>query len=139
MWSLPYEDLLREWGQSRNKLSDILGQEVLCASVPGGYHSRGVGQAVAESGYDTLFTSEPTTVVSMIDGCRIYGRYTVRRHTSAANVGAIAAGARWSRWKQTAGWAATKAAKRVIGKRYLRLRRGLLDLGTPASHSNAER
>jgi peptidoglycan/xylan/chitin deacetylase (PgdA/CDA1 family) len=127
MWKLSEELLLREWTESRKRLSELLGYEVTIASVPGGYYTPRVAAVAAASGYRVLFTSEPTTKVSNVDGCRVFGRYTARRNTSASAVAAIAAGATWDRWRQAGMWAATKAAKRVAGKWYLPLRNALLE------------
>lgn len=127
MWKLSSDKLLREWKDSRMRLSDVVGTEVTVASVPSGYYSARVAAAAATAGYRVLFTSEPTTRIAVVRGCRVLGRYTVRRHIPAFEVAAIAGGARWNRWKQFAMWTATKTAKRVAGKWYLPLRRVLLN------------
>jgi hypothetical protein len=127
MWKLSEQLLLQEWTESRKRLSELLGHEVANASVPGGYYTPRVAAAAATSGYQVLFTSEPTMSISNVDGCRVFGRYTARRNTSASEVAAIAAGAKWDRWRQSGMWAATKAAKRVTGKWYLPLRNALLE------------
>jgi hypothetical protein len=99
---------------------------VTVASVPGGYYAKAVASAAAEAGIRVLFTSEPTTSERIVDGCRVVGRYSVRRHTPAGAVGAIAAGDRRYRWQQSMAWATTKAAKKMMGKWYLPLRTVLL-------------
>ena len=127
MWTLSPSVLFREWSESRARLANVLGHEVDVAAVPAGYYSRRVAEAAAASGYRVLFTSEPTASTSVVGTCRVLGRYTVRRHTSASVVGSIAGGDRWPRWKQATAWAATKTAKRVAGKWYLPLRKVVLD------------
>jgi peptidoglycan/xylan/chitin deacetylase (PgdA/CDA1 family) len=127
MWKLSSEELLREWTDSRRRLSNLIGAQVTTASVPGGYYAPRVAAAAAAVGYRVLFTSEPTTSVLIVSGRRVMGRYTVRGHTQASDVAAIAAGARWNRWKQTATWAVAKTAKRVAGRWYLPMRRVVLD------------
>ena len=49
----------REWTDSVKLLSDILGEPVRVASVPGGYYARHVAEPLAEIGVTSLFTSEP--------------------------------------------------------------------------------
>ncbi len=120
--SLRWEELLREWSESCAVLSDIIGERVTVASVPGGYSSHEVCQAAAASGITVLFTSEPTVAAKIVDGCLVMGRYSVRRSTTTAAVAAIASGARGPRWRQAAEWSAKNAAKRVMGRWYLRLR-----------------
>lgn len=48
-----------EWNESLLILSDILGKEIVSASVPGGDISRSVLRSAADSGIKWLFTSEP--------------------------------------------------------------------------------
>jgi len=116
------QDLMREWSESSTVLSDIVGQQVSVASVPGGYYSRPVAQAAAHSGIKVLFTSEPSTGSHMVDGCLVLGRYTVRDTTPAGTVGAIAAGDLSPRFRQAAVWAAKKVVRRIAGRSYVRLR-----------------
>src|SRR5207245_5689020 len=56
-----WEQMLREWVDSRETLRNLLGEDVTVASVPGGYYSPRVAAAAAEAGFSALFTSEPET------------------------------------------------------------------------------
>jgi peptidoglycan/xylan/chitin deacetylase (PgdA/CDA1 family) len=78
MATLTRTDLDREWRQSIDRLSRVLGDAVKVASVPGGYYSREVGESAAAAGIEALFTSEPTAQVEMLNGCRD-GARVVRR------------------------------------------------------------
>ena len=127
MASLRWEELLREWRDSCSLLSDLIGAPTTVASVAGGYYSQKVGQAAAASGIKVLFTSEPTATAQFVNGCRVLGRYTVRRSTPPAVVGAIAAGMKWPRYQQAVTWFVHKVAKTVAGPRYLSARRIVLD------------
>jgi saccharopine dehydrogenase-like NADP-dependent oxidoreductase len=60
MSKLSWAELLREWKESCAKLSDILQEPVVTASVADGYYSRKVGKAAAAAGIQVLFTSEPS-------------------------------------------------------------------------------
>jgi hypothetical protein len=95
--------------------------------VAGGFYSQKVAEAAALSGIKVLFTSEPTMSEKFVEGCRVLGRYSVRRSTPPAVVGAIAAGSKWPRWQQAAVWLMNKAAKRLTGHWYIPLRRIVLD------------
>lgn len=128
MSHLKEDELLREWTDSCGVLSDIIGRPVTIASVAGGYYSRNVGRAAAAAGIEFLFTSEPTTSVTLEDGCAILGRYSIRRSTRASSVAAIAAGEKWPRYRQSAVWFMKKAAKRITGRWFLDIRRMLLAL-----------
>jgi peptidoglycan/xylan/chitin deacetylase (PgdA/CDA1 family) len=119
-------DMLREWRDSRAKLSDILGAEVVAASVPGGFYSRDAARAAAEAGLKVLFTSEPTDKIATVDGCLVAGRYAVQRATPPQIAAALAAGRFLPAARQAALWQAKKLAKRAGGTAYLKLRRALL-------------
>jgi len=118
--------LIEEWTGSRVILEEILGARVTVASVPGGYHSMRVARAAAQCGYRTLFTSEPTSRVREVDGCRVIGRYSIKRGSSAAAAAAVASGRRLPRMRQWIEWNAKKPVKFLGGDLYLTARRLLL-------------
>ncbi|HYM08459.1 MAG TPA: polysaccharide deacetylase family protein, partial [Terriglobales bacterium] len=122
MSGLSKNDLNREWVDSCSLLSDIVGEPVRTASVPGGYYSRNVAEAAAQAGIEVLFTSEPTSTVSAVEGCLVMGRYCIRRGSVASVSGAIAQGDVWQRWRQTVLWTAKKTAKVLTGDLYLVVR-----------------
>ncbi len=114
--------ILDEWRRSRAVLEDLLGEAVTTASVPGGFYSRGVAEAAAEAGIQALFTSEPTSRAWSVAGCRVLGRYSVVRQTSAAEAAALSTGRGWPCLRQALLWNVKKAAKALGGRFYLRLR-----------------
>lgn len=118
--------LLAEWTRSRQSLEDVLGHEVRVASVPGGDFAPQVAEAAAHAGFATLFTSEPTRESRQAFGLTLSGRYTIQRWSSAGTAAGLAAGAWLPCARQTIGWSAKKASKRLGGAQYLRLRRLLL-------------
>jgi hypothetical protein len=122
----PWSDLLYEWKQSTAVLADILGHPVSVAAVPGGDYRPVVARAAAAAGIRTLFTSEPVLGIREVDGCRVLGRLTIHRGTSAEEAAALACGGARFRVRQLASWNAKKAAKAIGGENYLRLRRFLL-------------
>jgi hypothetical protein len=127
MSSLSWNELVREWRDSCAVLTDLVGQAITVASVPGGYHSSRVARAAAACGLNVLFTSEPTVRVSCVDGCQVLGRYGVRPSMSASEVAGITAGARLPRWEQASTWVGKKIAKQVMGEWYIPLRRILVE------------
>jgi peptidoglycan/xylan/chitin deacetylase (PgdA/CDA1 family) len=121
--------LLSEWASSRAALADILGTDVAVGSVPGGAFEERVGEAAAEAGFRTLFTSEPTRAFRISRGLTLIGRFTLHRWTTPATAAAAAAGS-WLPWaRQAALWKTKKLGKRVAGKHYLRLRKIILRHG----------
>lgn len=121
----PREQLLDEWQRSRAVLSEIIGQPVTTASVPGGFYSREVARAAAASGIEILFNSEPTTGLLEVDGCLIVGRYNVYRGMPASDAASLVSSP-LRRWRQSAFWNAKKVAKTIAGPAYKALRRRLL-------------
>jgi peptidoglycan/xylan/chitin deacetylase (PgdA/CDA1 family) len=115
--TLPTAEMRREWRDSRQALEDLLGHPVTTASVPGGYFSRTVANAAAESGIRTLFTSEPTSKLTTAEGCTLLGRFTIRRGHPADMARRFAASplARGGAW---AGWNAKALVKPLLGPSY---------------------
>jgi hypothetical protein len=103
-------------------LTDILGEQVVLASVPNGYYSHMVGEEAAAAGVAVLFTSEPTNKTGRLGSCLIVGRYAMRSSTSATRAAAIAAGDRLPRFAQWLEWQAKGLVKGLAGDRYLQLR-----------------
>jgi peptidoglycan/xylan/chitin deacetylase (PgdA/CDA1 family) len=129
MSSLPHEAICREWRDSRVKLEDVLSAPVTAASVPGGYYSRSVAKAAAESGILMLFTSEPRRSVATVDGLSIVGRFSVTRRTRDGDVISLTSGRHRAALQQRLAWGAKKIAKRIGGEAWLAARRKLFELG----------
>lgn len=121
-----WEQLLREWSASVDRLSEILDERVEVGSVPGGHYSAEVARAAAAAGIKVLFTSEPRMSTWEVDGCLVIGRYSIQRQTPASTAGRLARGRRVARLRQHVVWNTKKAAKAVGGDAYLRGRDSLL-------------
>lgn len=117
------EQLTDEWSKSVATLSDILEENVVVASMPGGYYSKRVVQGASSAGIKVFFTAEPTTRCCYVDGCLVLGRYSVRRWTSAETVEAIASGHLSPRMKQWLIWNSKKIPKALGGESYEKVRR----------------
>jgi peptidoglycan/xylan/chitin deacetylase (PgdA/CDA1 family) len=115
----------REWSMSVDLLSNLLGERVDLASIPGGQYSRQVAEAAAQAGVRALFTSEPTASRRLIDGCLTLGRYAIQQWTAAQTAAAIASGKIAPRARQALLWHAKKMAKAAWGERYLKFRESL--------------
>jgi hypothetical protein len=111
MSEIPSEQLAAEWKDSVAVLSEILGEPVRSASVPGGFYAPRVAEAAAAAGVRALFTSEPTTRVTEVAGCLVLGRYTVYRGLSSEYAGELAAGSRLALTKQQLLWGVKKILK----------------------------
>lgn len=125
--SLTEDQMRREWTESRQRLEQIIGQEVRMASVPlGDLSSRALATAVA-AGYQVVFTSEPVSRVREHEGCRVAGRFTLRRASPASLAAAFASGVPGPAWRQWCGWNARKLLKKVGGSAYLAVRERLFE------------
>ena len=124
-----WTQLLDEWTRSRAVLADVLGEEVIAASVPGGDFSPAVAEAAAAAGFTELFTSEPVLASRQAYGLTLHGRFIVRRWTPPAAAAALAAGDRVACARQAIVWNVKKLGKHVGGGRYLQLRKLILGHG----------
>ena len=125
MASCGLRQIEREWSVSVDLLSDLLGERVDLASIPGGQYSRRVVEAAAQAGVRALFTSEPTVRRRRIAGCLTLGRYAVHRRTAPLTAAAIASGKIIPRVRQALLWQAKKTGKIIGGQRYLQFREAL--------------
>lgn len=116
----------REWRESVARLQDILGSSIEVASVPGGYYGTRVAAAAAAAGIRHLFTSEPVTSVYTVDGCRIYGRYSVHQGVRPQWVGSLIAGDVWPRMQRFVFWNAKKVLKKAGGMAWIAARRRII-------------
>ena len=112
------EQLLHEWQKSLKVLSEILDDEVTIASVPGGFYSRQIAEAAAESGVRILFTSEPVQKIHYVDGCAVVGRFSVKRGMGSRVPVEFVCGNRVRRFRHYAYWNVKKLAKAISGPIY---------------------
>lgn len=110
---IPDQQLADEWRRSVEVLSEILGEQVVSASVPGGFYADRVAKAASATGVRVLFNSEPTTKVGKVEDCFVVGRYTIYRGLSAKYAGEIAAGSSMALARQQFVWGAKKILKTV--------------------------
>jgi len=112
----------REWADSVNCLSDILGEEVGTASIPGGFYSQQVAEAASSSSIRALFTSEPTGRSHMVGNARVFGRYVAWPGMTYDRQAELIQGHYLIRTREHASWMIKKLAKTFGGKAYLKLR-----------------
>jgi hypothetical protein len=118
-----------EWTRSLKILSDMLGEQIDTASVPGGYYSNRVGETAAAAGVRALFNSEPTTAVQAVLGCLVVGRYNLFRGMPPGVSGDLVSVHSAARSRQWHYGNFKKVAKRVAGRPYLAVRQWVLRKG----------
>ena len=84
--------LVDEWTRSRDVISNIVGEAIAVASVPGGDYAPAVAEAAARAGFTQLFTSEPTDHPEHVFGLELRGRFTIYQWTDASTVEGLACG-----------------------------------------------
>ncbi len=116
-----WDQLVAEWAESKAVLEDIIGASVTVGSIPGGYYSRQVALAARTAGLETLFTSEPKAEPLDVDGCRVLGRFTLRRD-SPPDLAALLVGIPHSaRVRQWLAWNGKKVLKKSLGSGYTKI------------------
>jgi len=122
-----WNELVDEWKKSISKLSDIIGEQVNIASVPGGYFSNKVAKAASACGIRVLFTSEPIKKIYYVDKCLVLGRYTLLRGMSPRiSAGLSSRSKSLYQIKQYLYWNIKKSAKLIGGRHYLTIRKLIL-------------
>jgi peptidoglycan/xylan/chitin deacetylase (PgdA/CDA1 family) len=116
------EQLDDEWQRGGEVLSEILGEPIRVASVPGGFYSRAVASSAAEAGIRLLFNSEPVTQSQIVDGCLVLGRFNIMREYAPDRSAALVAGDRQLLMREYLFWNTKKLAKAVLGSLWLKAR-----------------
>ncbi|MCL5743374.1 MAG: polysaccharide deacetylase family protein [Acidobacteria bacterium] len=127
MAALSGEAIYEEWRRSAEELSEVLGEAIETASIPGGYYSRGVAAAAARAGYRFLFTSEPVTEAAHFDDCLVLGRFTARPGYPPEWFTELAAGSQSRILRERLHWDFKKGLKRILGPTWLPIRAWLVD------------
>ena len=128
MSSCSMKELEYEWGKSVNILSDIIGEQIITASVPGGYYSPAVAQAASKSGIKFLFTSEPISKIHKVENCWVINRLTIKRKMKDKHLMKLFTGATIPRLQQWVSWNIKKLAKHLLGEYYLAIRNSAFDI-----------
>jgi peptidoglycan/xylan/chitin deacetylase (PgdA/CDA1 family) len=116
------QQLADEWKRSTDLLSNIIGEPVVTASVPGGFYTKKVATTAAATGIRILFTSAPTTRCHTVDGCLILGRYTIRRWTKASTAATLASGGLFPRLSQWMLYSGLNMVRAAAGDHYTHIR-----------------
>ena len=125
MDALEDSKLHEEWDVSCSKLSEILYAPISIASIPNGFSSKGVLQAMLDNGITLIYDSTPTTKKRFYKGVTIVGRYAVTNDMSPESVLNIIKNPS-KRGLISLRYGVLKFAKMILGDSYLRIRDLLL-------------
>jgi peptidoglycan/xylan/chitin deacetylase (PgdA/CDA1 family) len=78
---LTFDEIVNEWATSKAILENIIGEDVKVASIPGGAVSSAVLKGLKQTGYEEVYTSEPTNKTTSYKGMALIGRYTITNHS----------------------------------------------------------
>jgi peptidoglycan/xylan/chitin deacetylase (PgdA/CDA1 family) len=119
-------ELRRELEASKEALEELLGEQVSTLAIPGGFFDERVGRAAAAAGYTDVYTSEPFARSRRLADTTVHPRFSVVEDTTVEKIAALARADRRALFQARAGWETRKAAKRVAGPLYARVRRAAL-------------
>lgn len=125
MSSLSQQQIEEEWGVSVKILEDILKEKPICASIPNGYSSGNVIEAMKRAGITEIHTSQPTVHFRQSGSTIIKGRYAITEMDSVEAVMKIVS-SRFTRMTKATRFKCLAIAKALLGESYLKIRRKLL-------------
>lgn len=79
-------DVKNELKQSKEILSNILGESITMISIPNGCYSKGVLDIAINESLQTIYISKPTTKIQSYKGANLIGRYSIAYNTTTADV-----------------------------------------------------
>ncbi len=80
--SLRYDQMLEEWKTSKDILENILDEEVLYCSIPGGDSDLKTYESATEAGFRFIFDSEPIVKSRFLEESEIFGRFSIKAQMS---------------------------------------------------------
>lgn len=92
---LPFDRMVEEWRESRDRLENLLGEPCTTAAVPGGHISTAVFRSADQAGVRALFTCDPVLRPQLAGECRVFGRFLVKATTSSAHLATLLAYEGW--------------------------------------------
>lgn len=122
---LSRQQIENEWNTSIKILEDILDDKIACASIPNGYSSTEVLDAMLQAGITKIHTSEPTTSCRRHGLAMVKGRYAITDADTIVSVMKIV-DSRFTRIVKAARFRGLALAKTLLGESYLKIRNVLL-------------
>lgn len=119
------DEIKDEWKYSQMLLTEILGKPSIVASIPNGYSSDAVLNAMNEEGISKIYTSSPTTKVNKFRNSQIIGRYVITDNDDVSTVMSIVSSPLF-RFKQNFRFICLGIAKAILGDTYLKIRNKMI-------------
>lgn len=122
---LSIDTIVSEWTKSKKILENIIGEEVKIASIPGGAVSSRVLKGLKLAGYEEVYTSKPTDKLSLFEGMRIIGRYTITNHSDIAYLNKLLQNTSY-RKRLIAKYKLLRLLKSILGTNYNKIKQTIL-------------
>ena len=121
MNSLPKKELFEDWKNSKDCLQDIIKEPISVASLPNGYSSTQMLEALAELGFKEVYTSDARENVNEFSGMHIFGRYGIKDGMKVRDVVDIVFDRR-TKLKIQSKKKFLRLLKKILGKYYVSIR-----------------
>ena len=83
---LSVEEVIEELRTSVSTLSTILNEHVTLISIPNGCYNQKILDIALENGFNTIFTSQPTTRIKQLSNAKVIGRYAIVHNTKEKDI-----------------------------------------------------
>lgn len=114
---LSNKEIMREWHLSAQVLKEILGEGDYVASIPNGYTSKEILDAAIQFGFNTIYTSQPTTKIKTYKRSKLIGRYVVLDGMTMDDVLRMVTSKSYH-LKMSVKWHVLNIVKKVLGSSY---------------------
>lgn len=114
---LSSEEIKHEWQLSSQVLNDILGEREYVASIPNGYVSKEILDTAIQYGFNTIYTSQPTTNIKTYKNSSLIGRYVILDGMSTEDVLRMVS-SKGCQLKMAAKWHLLNIVKGILGTSY---------------------
>ncbi len=121
LYALSDKEVEEEWKKSIEILGKIVGEPIIYASIPNGDTSKCVLCNAYKYGIEYIYTSEPTTNVSLYGRMKIIGRYVLLADNTVDYVILIISNRR-KRFVLLCRFSLLKIIKMILGKYYIKLK-----------------
>lgn len=125
MIALSVKEIQNEWSISQMMLNEVLGYKPVIASIPNGYSSKSVLNAMTNAGITSIYTSQPTSKQGHFKSSAVIGRYVVTSDTSVESLIKLI-DSKYTRIKMDVRFKCLAIAKILLGDTYLKIREHLL-------------
>lgn len=119
------EDVKYELSTNKDYLEAILGRPIETISIPNGSYSDDVLKITIEAGFQSIYTSKPSTQIKTFHGKELIGRYAILHNTQADDVIKIISSTTLRNWMRYR-YEILKLARQALGQYYYKIRTTIL-------------